>query len=85
MYWKIFIYLPVTVPHCSTPENHKVRNVKRITALAGDWIGSPGLSDTVIQIPEGHCWVEGDNCAISMDSRSCGPVRYSYSLTIHVY
>uniref|UniRef100_A0A7N1A7Z4 Mitochondrial inner membrane protease subunit 2 n=1 Tax=Kalanchoe fedtschenkoi TaxID=63787 RepID=A0A7N1A7Z4_KALFE len=53
----------------SSPENHKVRHIKRITALPGDWVGAPTLSDTVIQIPEGHCWVEGDNSASSMDSR----------------
>lgn len=27
-----------------------------------------------IQIPEGHCWVEGDNLPDSRDSREYGPV-----------
>ncbi|KAK4392306.1 protein yippee-like [Sesamum angolense] len=36
------------------------------------WIHLPSL-DTV-RIPEGHCWVVGDNAACSMDSRSLGPI-----------
>ena len=27
-----------------------------------------------IQIPKGHCWVEGDNARLSQDSRYYGPV-----------
>ncbi|KAI3474199.1 hypothetical protein Pfo_028987 [Paulownia fortunei] len=45
---------------------------KRITALPGDCIHLPSF-DTV-RIPSGHCWVEGDNAACSMDSRSLGPI-----------
>ncbi|CAM8971491.1 unnamed protein product [Rhodiola kirilowii] len=67
-------FLPGDVVVYSSPENHKERHIKRITALPGDWVAAPSSSDTVIQIPEGHCWVEGDNSASSMDSRSCGPI-----------
>lgn len=35
--------------------------------IIGPWGG-------VIQIPEGHCWVEGDNLPDSRDSREYGPV-----------
>lgn len=27
-----------------------------------------------IQVPKGHCWVEGDNARLSQDSRFYGPV-----------
>lgn len=27
-----------------------------------------------VQVPEGHCWVLGDNQAASRDSRTYGPV-----------
>jgi len=37
-------------------------------------MGTP--QNDVVKIPEGHCWVEGDNPASSMDSRSFGPVSY---------
>ncbi|KAL2500541.1 mitochondrial inner membrane protease subunit 2 [Forsythia ovata] len=56
-----------------SPSNHKQKNVKRITALPGDWINISSSFDTVM-IPEGRCWVEGDNPACSMDSRSFGPI-----------
>ncbi|KAK4432289.1 Mitochondrial inner membrane protease subunit [Sesamum alatum] len=55
-----------------SPSNYKEKNVKRIAALPGDWVHLPSL-DTV-RIPEGHCWVVGDNAACSMDSRSLGPI-----------
>uniref|UniRef100_A0A5B7A4T0 Mitochondrial inner membrane protease subunit 2 n=1 Tax=Davidia involucrata TaxID=16924 RepID=A0A5B7A4T0_DAVIN len=57
---------------CS-PNDHKERHIKRITALPGDWIKTP-YSNDVLKIPEGHCWVEGDNSASSLDSRSFGPI-----------
>ena len=28
----------------------------------------------MIQVPEGHCWVVGDNVPVSRDSRTYGPV-----------
>lgn len=30
----------------------------------------------VVVIPAGHCWVEGDNQEVSVDSRKYGPVSY---------
>ncbi|KAK1426955.1 hypothetical protein QVD17_15637 [Tagetes erecta] len=55
----------------SNPINYKERCVKRIVAMEGDYI-----SDTkgAMKVPEGHCWVEGDNSAFSSDSRIYGPV-----------
>ncbi|KAL8132520.1 uncharacterized protein LOC141712105 [Apium graveolens] len=60
------------VVFCS-PNDHKEKFVKRITALSGDWVSSP-YSNDVMKIPDGHCWVEGDNSASSLDSKSIGPV-----------
>ncbi|KAL5218443.1 hypothetical protein ABZP36_019127 [Zizania latifolia] len=55
------------------PSDHKELFVKRLIALPGEWMQLPG-SPEIIKIPKGHCWVEGDNAALSWDSRSFGPV-----------
>ncbi|KAF2763756.1 LexA/Signal peptidase [Teratosphaeria nubilosa] len=51
--------------------------VKRLLGMPGDFIevsvdGSGRRQ--VLQIPEGHCWVEGDNQRWSRDSRIFGPL-----------
>uniref|UniRef100_A0A2P2J7I6 Mitochondrial inner membrane protease subunit 2 n=1 Tax=Rhizophora mucronata TaxID=61149 RepID=A0A2P2J7I6_RHIMU len=72
----IFILLSdvaLFVSFCSSPINHKEKYVKRIIGLPGDWIGTP-YSHDVVKIPQGHCWVEGDDPSFSMDSRSFGPI-----------
>ncbi|XP_027350428.1 mitochondrial inner membrane protease subunit 2 isoform X2 [Abrus precatorius] len=56
-----------------SPLNHKETHIKRIVALPGEWFGNYHNHD-VVKIPEGHCWVEGDNAASSMDSKSFGPI-----------
>jgi len=51
--------------------------IKRIIGLQGDYVmlNTPGSgSDTMIQVPEGHCWVAGDNLPYSRDSRHFGPM-----------
>lgn len=51
--------------------------VKRIIGLEGDYVmlNTPESgSDTMIQVPEGHCWVVGDNMPYSRDSRHFGPL-----------
>jgi inner membrane protease subunit 2 len=67
------------------PSDHRELFVKRLIALPGEWMQLPGTPD-IIKIPEGHCWVEGDNAACSWDSRSFGPVSYfcSFSCLIPV-
>ncbi|KAK8938108.1 hypothetical protein KSP40_PGU019239 [Platanthera guangdongensis] len=54
-----------------SPNDHRQIYVKRLVALPGDWVEA---SSDILKIPEGHCWVEGDNPAMSWDSRSFGPV-----------
>ncbi|PKA56971.1 Chloroplast processing peptidase [Apostasia shenzhenica] len=54
-----------------SPNNFKQIFVKRLLALPGDLIQ---VSSDVVIIPEGHCWVEGDNSTHSYDSRSFGPI-----------
>ncbi|KAG2565338.1 mitochondrial inner membrane protease subunit 2-like [Panicum virgatum] len=56
-----------------SPRNHRELLVKRLIALPGDWIQVPENQE-IRQIPQGHCWVEGDNASVSMDSRFYGPV-----------
>ncbi|OEL32059.1 hypothetical protein BAE44_0006922 [Dichanthelium oligosanthes] len=60
------------------PSNHEELFVKRLIALPGEWVQLPG-SPKVTKIPEGHCWVEGDNAARSRDSRAFGPVSCFFS------
>ncbi|KAJ8616953.1 hypothetical protein MRB53_013139 [Persea americana] len=56
-----------------SPSNHKETLVKRLIALPGEWIRVPE-SREILKIPQGHCWVEGDNSTHSLDSRSFGPI-----------
>ncbi|XP_006653159.1 mitochondrial inner membrane protease subunit 2-like isoform X2 [Oryza brachyantha] len=55
-----------------SPTEHRSLVVKRLIALPGDWIQVPAAQE-IRQIPEGHCWVEGDS-PCSRDSRSYGPI-----------
>ncbi|KAF6998161.1 hypothetical protein CFC21_014304 [Triticum aestivum] len=56
-----------------SPADHRSRTIKRLIGLPGDWVSVPDKEE-IRQIPEGHCWVEGDNGTASWDSRSYGPV-----------
>lgn len=57
------------------PRNHKEMLVKRLIGLPGEKIQPPGSLNPT-KIPEGHCWVEGDNSTRSWDSRAFGPVSF---------
>ncbi|KFY00001.1 hypothetical protein V495_08564 [Pseudogymnoascus sp. VKM F-4514 (FW-929)] len=53
------------------------RVIKRVIGLEGDYVlrDTPGSgSDKMIQVPQGHCWVTGDNLDASLDSRIWGPM-----------
>ncbi|KAK4992260.1 hypothetical protein LTR50_001240 [Elasticomyces elasticus] len=51
--------------------------IKRLVGLPGDFVlrDSPGAKEGVmIQVPQGHCWIVGDNLPLSRDSRMFGPI-----------
>ena len=48
--------------------------LKRVLALPGDIIRTRINSEVII--PEGHCWLEGDNADNSVDSNEFGPGIY---------
>ncbi|OJD30462.1 signal peptidase [Diplodia corticola] len=53
--------------------------IKRVIAMPGDFVlrDTPGAErgqGLMVQVPEGHCWVAGDNQLHSRDSRLYGPV-----------
>ena len=45
-------------------------------------VDSTPQSGERIRVPRGHCWVEGDNAAVSHDSNRFGPVRYTHRLSL---
>ncbi|KAF7061190.1 hypothetical protein CFC21_067905 [Triticum aestivum] len=57
----------------ASPVDHQRKTIKRLIGLPGDWVSLPDKEE-VRKIPEGHCWVEGDNGGVSRDSRAYGPV-----------
>lgn len=48
--------------------------IKRVIGLAGDILHTRGYKTDYLQIPDGHCWLEGDHAGRSMDSNIFGPV-----------
>jgi len=48
--------------------------IKRIIALEGDTVETNKGNLIKIKVPEGHCWVEGDNWGNSVDSNKYGPI-----------
>ncbi|XP_041348075.1 mitochondrial inner membrane protease subunit 2-like isoform X1 [Gigantopelta aegis] len=57
-----------------SPSNPKQKLIKRIIALEGDTVRTRSYRRSVLNVPTGHCWVEGDHHEYSMDSNFFGPV-----------
>ncbi|KAK1599611.1 peptidase S24/S26A/S26B/S26C [Colletotrichum navitas] len=53
----------------------KATGVKRVVGMPGDFVlfNSPD-SRKDMMVPQGHCWLVGDNLEASRDSRTYGPV-----------
>lgn len=51
---------------------------KRIIGLPGDIVQHLRKKDKQVRIPQGHCWIEGDEAFHSKDSNSFGPVSYFF-------
>ncbi|KAF7391753.1 hypothetical protein HZH68_011296 [Vespula germanica] len=48
--------------------------IKRVIGVAGDILHTRGYKVDYLQVPDGHCWLEGDHTGRSMDSNTFGPV-----------
>ncbi|KAK6619151.1 Mitochondrial inner membrane protease subunit 2 [Polyplax serrata] len=57
-----------------SPKNPDQRFIKRVVGLEGDIVSTNGYKTSVVTIPQGHCWVEGDHIGSSLDSNTFGPV-----------
>lgn len=44
-----------------SPKDPDQKIIKRVVALQGDVVSTLGYKKAFVRIPEGHCWVEGDN------------------------
>lgn len=60
------------------PMHRGERAMKRIVGMPGDFVmrDTPGKAGAgwMLQVPEGYCWVAGDNLEWSRDSRMFGPL-----------
>ena len=72
-------------PQCQDPEDCDCYIVKRVTALAGQFVELDPHEEQgayvarhsyegKLSVPSGYCWVEGDNRSTSHDSRAFGPI-----------
>lgn len=60
-----------------SPHNPDLLLVKRIIAMPHDCVIPLNRSQSFVRIPQGHCWVEGDESFHSGDSTSFGPIPLS--------
>jgi len=58
----------------NSPRDPKQVLIKRIIALEGDIVRTINHKEAFVRIPKGHCWIEGENHKVSLDSNHYGPV-----------
>ncbi|KAL1923399.1 uncharacterized protein VTP21DRAFT_8379 [Calcarisporiella thermophila] len=59
----------------ASPNDPKRYITKRVIADEGDLVRTlPPYPESIVRIPKGHCWVEGDETFHSRDSNTFGPV-----------
>lgn len=58
----------------ASPKDPKQKLIKRIIGLEGDVINTAGYRRSIVTVPRGHAWVEGDNASNSLDSNIFGPI-----------
>lgn len=49
--------------------------IKRLVGIEHDWVKR--RNGSIIRVPPGHCWIEGDNADNSLDSDEYGPLPLS--------
>ena len=57
-----------------SPKNPERVLIKRVIGLENDVVSTKGYTTKFVRIPEGHCWVEGDNKGHTIDSNCFGPI-----------
>jgi len=65
------------------PQRHII---KRVIGLEGDIVRNDKYSFREVVIPQGYCWVEGDNTVASVDSIKYGPIPLAliYAKATHI-
>ncbi|KAF3930607.1 hypothetical protein ABW19_dt0205028 [Dactylella cylindrospora] len=62
------------------PDEMGVMLLKRVIGMPGDYVvvdpiaAGRGEETMMVRVPEGHCWIGGDNLPYSIDSRYYGPI-----------
>ncbi|WIA11859.1 hypothetical protein OEZ85_011945 [Tetradesmus obliquus] len=83
--WVLVEKLSVKLQRCYTrgevvvlwaPDNPHQQIIKRLLAVEGDTIIEDAKTHSWTEVPQGRCWIEGDNAPMSGDSKSAfGPVH----------
>lgn len=53
-----------------SPEKYRDSVIKRIVGVEGDYVVNR-RTGRIVRVPDGMCWLEGDNPLMSRDSTEC--------------